>query len=168
MRTLLYSTVLMILAGPVLAQPAPDADPRVVTAVAAVSEARLRRLVETLAGFGTRHTLSGTASKTAGIGAARQWIFDELTRTGPRLQVSFDTYKVAPQGRILREVELRNVVAILPGRSPRRIYVTAHYDTVSIGPAGQIGAVSRPAGQPAGDAQLRPDQAPMTTAAARR
>jgi hypothetical protein len=157
-RTLLYSTVLTMLAGPVLAQPAPDADPRIVAAVAAVSEARLQRLVETLAGFGTRHTLSDTASKTAGIGAARQWIFDELTRTSPRLQVSFDTYKVAPQGRILREVELRNVIAVLPGRSPRRIYVTAHYDTVSIGPAGQIGAVSRPAGQPAGDAQLRPDQ----------
>jgi Zn-dependent M28 family amino/carboxypeptidase len=28
-------------------------------------------------------------------------------------------------------VELRNVVAVLPGRSPRRIYVTGHYDSVA-------------------------------------
>ena len=47
----------------------------------------------------------------------------------PKLQVSFDTYQVAPQGRITREVELRNVMAVLPGRSPRRIYVSGHYDT---------------------------------------
>jgi hypothetical protein len=34
---------------------------------------------------------------------------------------------------ILGDVELRNVVAVLPGRSPRRIYVTAHYDSYSRG-----------------------------------
>ena len=49
----------------------------------------------------------------------------------PKLQVSFDTYQVAKQGRITRDVELRNVMAVLPGRSPRRIYVSGHYDTVA-------------------------------------
>src|SRR5205814_134030 len=29
------------------------------------------------------------------------------------------------------DVELRNVMAVLPGRSPRRIYVSGHYDTVA-------------------------------------
>ena len=44
---------------------------------------------------------------------------------GPRLQVAFDTYQVAAQGgRLPRDVELRNVVAVLPGASPRRVYVT--------------------------------------------
>src|SRR5207247_1009076 len=38
------------------------------------------------------------------------------------------------------DVELRNIVAILPGRTPRRIYVSGHYDTVNIGGQGQIGA----------------------------
>ena len=150
--------LLLLAAMPSSAQPAPDADPRIAKAVASISEARLRRTVEALAGFGTRHTLSNTASTTAGIGAARQWIFDELTRISPRLQVSFDAYNLVPQGRILRAVELKNVVAILPGRTPRRIYITAHYDTVSLGPEGQIGSNARPAGQPAGDAQMRPDQ----------
>ena len=62
--------------------------------VAAISEARLERLLRTLVGFGTRNTLSETSSPTRGIGAARQWIFDELTRTSPRLQVAFDTHKI--------------------------------------------------------------------------
>jgi len=48
------------------------------------------------------------------------------------LQVSFDAYRVAPQGdRLLEPVDLRNVMAVLPGRSPRRIYVTAHYDSLA-------------------------------------
>ncbi len=138
--------------------PRPDADPKVATLVAAVSETRLRQLVEKLAGFETRNTLSDTSSPARGIGAARQWIFDELHRSSTRLQVTFDTYQVAQQGRITRNVELRNVMAVLPGRSARRIYVTAHYDTVNIGAEGQISSNTRPAGQQASDAQLRADQ----------
>ena len=72
-------------------------------------------------------------SATRGIGAARQWIFDELKRSSPKLQVTFDTYQIAPQGRITRQVELRNVMAVLPGQSPRRIYVSGHYDSVNLG-----------------------------------
>lgn len=126
--------------------------------MATVSEARLRRLGETLAGFETRHTLSDTSSRTRGIGAARQWIFDELCRSSAKLQVSFDTCHVAQQGRITRSVELRNVMAVLPGRSDRRIHVTAHDDTVNSGAETRISSNSRPAGQPAPDAQLRAGQ----------
>ncbi len=115
----------------------PDVDPRVHQIVAAVSEARLRTLATTLVGFGTRESMSTTTSPTRGIGAARQWIFDELTRSSPRLQVSFDTHVIAPQGRFSRQTELRNVMAVLPGRSPRRIYITGHYDTVNLGSGGQ-------------------------------
>jgi hypothetical protein len=45
--------------------------------------------------------------------------------------VEFDTYRIAKQGRITRDVEIRNVIAILPGRSQRRVYVSAHYDTTA-------------------------------------
>jgi hypothetical protein len=159
MTRLLASCIFVALATSAAGQtPRPDADPRIAAAVAAISEARVKQLVERLASFETRHTLSDTTSTTKGIGAARQWIFDELARTSPKLQVSFDVHKIAQQGRILRDVELRNVIAVLPGRTPRRVYITAHYDTVSIGPDGQIGSNSRPAAAPAGDAQLRPDQ----------
>jgi hypothetical protein len=160
MTILRYMTCLVLVPSAVLAQsPArPDVDPRIEKLVAGISEARLGQLVTALAGFGTRNTLSGTTSSTRGIGAARQWILEELGRTSPRLQVSFDTHRVARDGRITRDVELRNVLAVLPGKSPRRIYVTAHYDTVNVGGSGQIGANTRAAGQTAADPQLRADQ----------
>ncbi len=113
-----------------------DLDPRIVKLVSTVSEERLGVILKKLESFETRSTLSSTTSTTRGIGAARQWILDEMKNYSPKLQVSFDAYQVAPQGRITRNVELRNVMAILPGRSPRRIYVSGHYDTVAR-PGGQ-------------------------------
>ena len=134
-----------------------DADPRVDRLVGSISTPHLRELLMTLTSFGTRSTLSSTTSTTRGIGAARQWIFDELSRSSPKLQVSFDTYRLKPQGRIVREVELRQVIAVLPGRSPRRVYVTAHYDTLNL--PGQTAKVVRPSPLPAGfDAMTRPGQ----------
>ena len=112
--------------------PAVDADPRIQQLIAAISETRLRQLDTTLVSFGTRETLSAP-SPTRGVTAAGQWIFDEMTRSSPKLQVSFDTYSVAPQGRITRPVKVRNIVAILPGRTERRVYVSGHYDSVNIG-----------------------------------
>jgi peptidase M28-like protein len=135
----------------------PDADVRIEKLVASISEQRLRQIDEKLASFVTRNTLSDTASPTRGIGAARQWIFDELKRSSSKLQVSFDIYKLPPQGRITREVELRNVMAVLPGKTARRIYVTGHYDTVNIG--SQIAANTRPAAATTPtDPQLNPKQ----------
>jgi hypothetical protein len=133
--------LLLIASSTILpAQPGrPEADPRIQKLVAAVSDERLRQLATKLVSFGTRSTLSDTLSATRGIGAARRWIFDELRRSSPRLQVSYDSHRIAPQGRITREVELRNVMAILPGRSARRVYVSGHYDTVNLRGGGQPG-----------------------------
>jgi hypothetical protein len=114
-------------------------DPRIEKLIAAISEARLQQLLEKLVSFGTRNTMSDTTSPTRGIGAARQWIHDELQRTSPRLQVSFDTHVIEPRGRITQKTDLRNVVAILPGKTPRRIYVSGHYDSLNLGARGQAG-----------------------------
>jgi Peptidase family M28 len=109
-----------------------EPDPRVSRLVDSVSEERLGRILERLATFETRHTLSATDSPTRGIGAARQFILEEMQRSSPRLQVSFDTYQIPKQGeRITHDTELRNVMAILPGRSERRLYVSGHYDSVA-------------------------------------
>ena len=109
-----------------------DLDPRIEKLVGAVSDERLIALLKKLESFGTRNTLSSADSPAKGIGAARQWILDEMKGYSPKLQVTFDTYKVAKQGRITRDVEVRNVMALLPGRSARRIYVSGHYDTIAI------------------------------------
>jgi hypothetical protein len=108
-----------------------DLDPRVVKLVGTVSEERLGVILKKLESFETRSTLSSSTSATRGIGAARQWILDEMKSYSPKLQVSFDTYQVVRQGRITRDVEMRNVMAVLPGRSPRRIYISGHYDSVA-------------------------------------
>ncbi|MBE3071878.1 MAG: M28 family metallopeptidase [Acidobacteria bacterium] len=139
---------------------APTVDQRITQLLEQVSEARLIGILKKLGSFETRNTLSSTDSPTKGIGAARQWILDEMTKSSPRLQVSFDSYAAPQAGRITREVELRNVMAVLPGKSPRRIYISAHYDTFARRPAptGQ----ARPA---AGSAPPRAAAAPATPAA---
>lgn len=117
--------------GVVLAQ-RPDLDPRIEKLVGAVSEERLTMILKKLETFGTRNTLSSTDSPTKGIGAARQWIFDQMKGYSQKLEVSFDTYKIARQGRITRDVEVRNIIAVLPGKSARRVYISGHYDTIAI------------------------------------
>ena len=97
-------------------------------------EANLRKLV----GFGTRHTLSDTASDERGIGAARRWIKAQLDacaqQSGGRLKVEFDSFIAQPNRRIAKPTELVNVVATLPGdqaESADRIYVVSgHYDSM--------------------------------------
>lgn len=126
--------------------PRPDADPRIEKIVASISQDRLKELLTRLVSFGTRNTLSDQDNPTHGIGAARNWILEEMRRSSEKLRVNFDTHQIAQQGRITRPVELRNVVAILPGRTPRRIYVTGHYDTVNIGGQNQSNAAAPGAG----------------------
>lgn len=53
-------------------------DTQLVEAVAAIDEARVENIVTTLANFGTRHTLSIQNSSTRGIGAARDWIYNQM------------------------------------------------------------------------------------------
>ena len=113
-------------------QPASGLDSRIQNLLERISAERLAGIVKKLQSFETRHTLSSATSDTRGVGAARQWILDEMTRSSPALEVSFDTYMLPKQGeRITRDVELRNVMAILPGKSARRIYVSGHYDSLA-------------------------------------
>ena len=146
------------LTAPAFAQ---DADPRIETILSQVSADRLQATVTTLAGFGTRHTLSRQDDPRRGIGAAAQWIHDELRAASPRLQVSFDDYEIPAQGdRIVRDVRVRNVVAVLPGRTTRRIYVSGHYDSLArpVPPSTQTMApgTTAAAASPAGAAAPRP------------
>ncbi len=106
-------------------------DPRIQALLAEVDPDRLLANVERLASFGTRNTMSTTSHPDWGIGAARSWIRDELAAYSDRLVVSLDHHAVEPAGRIQIPVDLANVMAILPGRSDRRIYVTGHYDSLA-------------------------------------
>jgi len=169
---LVVLTVLMVpnLVPPVQAQGTASIDPRIEKLVASISEERLQELLQKLSSFKTRHTCSDPHAPD-GIGPARQWIFDEMTRTSPKLQVSFDTHMVQTIRGCTGPIELRNVMAVLPGKSPRRIYVSGHYDSLNLGARGQQGgnaggpaSPQRPLGAEAGAqgaTQTRPGAAPQ-------
>ncbi len=96
-------------------------DQRVYDIINAVSAERIQKDVTTLVNFGTRHTLSDTISKTKGIGAARRWIkseFEKISTTcGDCLEVTYhrDLVKKGENARIVKDVEVVNVVAIQRG-----------------------------------------------------
>src|SRR6266851_9527532 len=92
-----------------------DLDPRIVKLVGAVSEERLGVILKKLESFETRSSLSSTTSTTRGIGAARQWILNEMSSYSPQLKVSFDTYQrragqhlVWPGAGLVERVESRS------------------------------------------------------------
>ena len=93
---------------------------------AGASAERIAADIATLAGFGTRHTLSETASDTRGIGAARRWIEAEFRRIsadcGGCLEVFTVSDTISGVNRIPEPTEVVDVVAILRGtREPDRI-----------------------------------------------
>ena len=102
--------------------------------VSEISRDRIGTTMKHLGDFGTRSVFSDTDEPGNGIKAARTWIYNELKSYSPRLEVSYDPWKVKKQTRIFRDVELVNVVAILPGTSQpeKRILITGHYDSLAI------------------------------------
>src|SRR5579863_9371445 len=121
-----------------LAQTPPSAvNPLVKRIVDEISQERIAANLQKFERFGTRYILSSDNDPLHGIGAAKRWIYGEFKSYSPKLEVSYQTFRVrqgARRGQVLREVELSNVVAILPGTVDRDRYVlvTAHYDTVNL------------------------------------
>jgi hypothetical protein len=103
--------------------------------LAAVDRNRIEAIVRRLAAFGTRHTLSSQTDPVRGIGAARDWIYRQMSRyaaaSGGRMTVELQSYVQEPAPRIPVPTLITNVVATLRGDvAPRRMYVvTGHYDS---------------------------------------
>ncbi|KAB5492042.1 MULTISPECIES: M28 family peptidase [Flagellimonas] len=105
-------------------------DLRVYDIINSVSADRIGKDVETLANFGTRHTLSDTVSQTRGIGAARRWIKSEFDKISSNcndcLEVFYqkDLVKKGDNARIVHDVWVVNVVAIQRGtKYPNRFII---------------------------------------------
>ena len=103
--------------------------------IAQVDPKRVQNIVTTLAGFGTRHTLSNQTDPRRGIGAARDWIYKEMQAfarpPNGSLMVEIQSYIQPVAQRIPFPVKISNVVARINGTSdPNRVYVvTGHYDS---------------------------------------
>lgn len=129
-------TMLPVVATMLLGQPAnaPATAPLAADALTRVSETRVREAIDTLSAFGTRHTLSETASDTRGIGAARRWLQARLEAV-EGATVTMETFTAPRMQRLPEGAELVNVVAVIPGSMPeaadRRYYVVGHYDTIN-------------------------------------
>ena len=94
--------------------------------VADVRAERIAADIQTLANFGTRHTLSETQSDTRGIGAARRWIEAEFNRIsancGGCLEVFTVSDVISGANRVPDPTEIVDVIAILRGTDdPNRI-----------------------------------------------
>jgi Zn-dependent M28 family amino/carboxypeptidase len=111
-------------------------------AAAQVNPQSAKAIVEMLASFGTRHTLSETESEERGIGAARRWIkatLEEYAKAGAPgngMRVELEEFDAPPSARLPEGARIVNVVAVLPGTMPveegavrRAYYVVAHYDS---------------------------------------
>lgn len=153
MRPLVVLAVALLSASAALAQPgveadrppdapwpdslvggvAPPAQVQALHAVAsAVSAERIEADIRTLAGFGTRHTLSDTVSTTRGIGAARRWIEAEFRRIsaacGGCLEVVVQRRTITGERRIPEPTDVVNVLAIQRGTSDPNRYVVMSGD----------------------------------------
>jgi hypothetical protein len=116
-------------------------NPQVAKIVSEVSDEKITEILKKLESFGTRNILSTQDNPTRGVGAARKWIYEEFRSYSPKLEVSFDQYKLKKiegrASRVPRDVDLYNVVAVLPGTTNKeqRIIISGHYDSIVIGPA---------------------------------
>jgi len=104
-------------------------DPKMYGIIEAVSADRLEADIRTLAGFGTRHTMSDTTSDTRGIGAARRWIKSEFEKIseacGGCLEVREQRTLVEgdPDSRIYEDTWVVNVYAVLKGETHPNNYI---------------------------------------------
>src|SRR3954470_14079862 len=114
--------------------------PEIARIVSEINAANIERTIRKLVSFGTRNTLSAQDNPTRGIGAARDYLYAELSKIAEasegRMTVEKQTFEQAPGKfqRIARATTLTNVVATLRGTQPaseNRVYVVSgHYDSM--------------------------------------
>jgi len=112
-------------------------DPLISNMVEEISRDNIEAYIHKLVSFHTRHNMSVQDNPDIGIGAAWNWVKDEIEKSIPgsegRLSVEFVKYMIGGEGeRIATETELRNVIATLKGTDPdddRILLISAHLDS---------------------------------------
>ena len=149
-RAFLSATAVTAVAAPIVSQATPASaatahtgsrphsprpSPDLVTVLRAIDPKRIQATIQTLAGFGTRHTLSSQTDPNRGIGAATNWVVQQMqaiaqTSSG-RMTVQQQTFTQPVATNIPVPTQITNVIATLQGTaSPERFYViTGHLDS---------------------------------------
>ncbi|HMT06590.1 MAG TPA: M28 family metallopeptidase [Pyrinomonadaceae bacterium] len=124
----------------VTAQKPAKPDPEIAKMVKEISPQRIEADIRKLVSFGTRNTLSEQDNPTRGIGAARDWIYNEFLKIskecGNCLDVQKEAFVQPKANRIPEPTTLTNVFAILNGTSDSTRYyvVSGHYDSMCTSP----------------------------------
>ncbi len=138
MKRYLVLAIVMILGIKVTqAQEIIKRDPMISNMVEEISRDNIEAYIQKLVSFHTRHNLSVQGNPEIGIGAAWNWVKNEMRKyipgSGGRLSVEFVNYTVGGEGqRIDKETELRNVIATMQGTDPaddRVLLISAHLDS---------------------------------------
>ncbi|HET6941843.1 MAG TPA: M20/M25/M40 family metallo-hydrolase [Sphingomicrobium sp.] len=118
----LLPCLLLVAAAP----PSPDAKLKEI--IAPVSGAEMKRTVETLVSFGTRHTLSSQTDPKRGIGAALNWTQGQFKSFGLPTERPCDTFT---GNRIPTPTRICDMVAIQRGteRPNDVVIITGHIDS---------------------------------------
>ncbi|WP_091736454.1 M20/M25/M40 family metallo-hydrolase [Phenylobacterium immobile] len=132
MRLLAVALAFAGLAGAAHAQPVEQ--PLLHDLAGQVDPARLQADVARMVGFGTRHTLSDTASPVRGVGAARRWVageFAAISRACGGCLVIETPSQVFTGPRIPTPTAVVDVLAIQRGTTDpdRVIVITGHLDS---------------------------------------
>ncbi len=121
-------------------------NPEIARMVTEIDARNIERTIRKLVSFGTRNTLSAQDNPARGIGAARDWLFNEFQKiaaqTDGRMTVEKQSYlqeaQPPPRGRVPKPTIITNVVATLNGTQPEsvnRLYVVSgHYDSMCSSP----------------------------------
>ncbi len=138
---LLHKTIgIFLIGGAAICQnihslPSPQTYSQVKKILTSISADSVKSFDNTLASFGTRHTMSDTLSSTRGIGAARRWIlekFKSFSSEDPDFKVYEDRFVLDKVPRISKPTLLENVYGILWGKegiNGRYILISGHYDS---------------------------------------
>ncbi|KAF8508498.1 aminopeptidase, partial [Gautieria morchelliformis] len=100
-----------------------------------IDPTRIEAIIQKLVSFGTRHTLSSQTDPVRGIGAARDWIAQEMrtfaAASNGQMVVTVPSFIQGPAPGIPNNTRISNIVATLKGSSdPNRVYViSGHYDS---------------------------------------
>lgn len=137
--TLLVLCILALQPGKARAQRIKP-NPAIAKMVKEVSAKKIEANIRKLVSFGTRNTLSEQDDPARGIGAARDWIYDEFRRIsadcGGCLDVQKQAFLQPLSARVPIPTNITNVFAVLKGTTdPDRIYVVSgHYDSMCTSP----------------------------------
>jgi hypothetical protein len=107
-----------------------------------VDARNIERTIRKLVSFGTRNTLSAQDDPNRGIGAARDWLFEEFSKvaneSGGRMTVQKQTFEQPKAARVPAPTMITNIVATLTGTQPesegRTYVVSGHYDSMCTSP----------------------------------